>query len=290
MKILIKLLLIAILSVSFSSCGVKKVYTSASYGSLKSYTEKPIYNGKKETSTYVSGSFSNINHPQNNENDDKATMGNFSIYRTTTDKKLNYYYGLGGSFGNYQFKSDLSNLDNSANYLSENDKLDFYNINLKAGVNLTKTWKKFEYSIVGMEFIYVNEFGSYIDKLSDLPQISDVIIVDEKSIFAFNLNTEITFRINKDNNIGYGMFFGDVLFLDKEKTQNKTQNESAPFYGFLLKYNYKNFTLSLINESSARSIKSIRFGITYRLLNKSKKVKENTKKKRSTTINKNNNG
>ncbi|MCF6350655.1 MAG: hypothetical protein L3J23_06430 [Flavobacteriaceae bacterium] len=288
MKILLKGLLISTILVLFISCSAKKVYTSASYGSLKSYTEKPIYNGKKETSTYVSGSLSNLNHPQNNESDDKVTMGNFSIYRTTTDKRLNYYYGLGGSFGTYQFRSDLTNLDNSVNYFSENDKLNFYNINLKAGVNLTKTWKKFEYSIIGVEFVYVNEFGSYIDKLSDLPQMYDVAIVDEKSIFAFNLNTEITFRINKDNNIGYGMFLGDLLFLDKEKTRD----ENGLFYGFILKYNYKNFTISLIKEYSKRSIESTRFGITYKLLNKSKsiKVKENADKKRPTTINKNNNG
>ena len=108
MKKILKALLICTILVFFISCGVNKVYTSASYGSLKSYTEKPIYNGKKETSTYVSGSFSNLNHPQDNESGDKVTMGNFLIYRTTTNKRLNYYYGLGGSFGTYQFKSDLN--------------------------------------------------------------------------------------------------------------------------------------------------------------------------------------
>ena len=60
------------------------------------------------------------------------------------------------------------------------------------------------------------------------------------------------------------MFFGDVLFLDKEKTQN----ENGFFNGFILKYNHKNFTISLINENSASSIKSTRLGITYKLLNK----------------------
>lgn len=265
-----KILFISLISVLLISCGVERVYTSASYGSLKSYTEKPIYNGKKETATYISGSLSNIKHPQDNERDDKVIMGNFSIYRTTTDKRLNYYYGLGGSFGSYQFKSNLIDLDNSTIHFVDNDKFNFYNLNLKAGVNLTKTWEKIEYSIIGLELIYVNEFGPYIDKLNELPQIPDVIVVDERSILAFNLNSEITFRVNKDNNIGFGIFFGNVLFLDKEKTQNN----NGIFNGFSLKYNYKNYTISLINENSASSIKSNRIGITYKLFNKSKSIKK----------------
>ena len=118
MKLILKTLLICTIAVFFISCGVNNVYTSASYGSLKSYTEKPIYNGKKETSTYVSGSFSGLSHPQNDQNDDKVTMGNFSVYRTTTDKRLNYYYGLGAGFGTYQFKNNLSNSDNSVYFFN----------------------------------------------------------------------------------------------------------------------------------------------------------------------------
>ena len=121
-----------------------------------------------------------------------------------------------------------------------------------------------------MEFIYVNEFGPYINKISDLPQIPNVIVIDKKSIFAYNLNSEITFRINKNNNIGYGLFFGRVLFLDKEKTQNN----NGFFNGFILKYNHKDFTISVINEHSAGSIESTRVGITYKFLNKQEPVNE----------------
>ncbi|AOR27837.1 hypothetical protein FORMB_07850 [Formosa sp. Hel1_33_131] len=265
-----KIVLFSLALTVLNSCGARRIYTSASYGSLKSYTEKPINNGEKETATYISGSFSNPKHPQHNEDADKVTAGNFSIYRATTDKRLNYYYGLGGGFGRYQFKSDLTDSDNSTRYIDKNDALNFYNINLKTGINFTKTWERFEYSIIGLEFIYVNEFGPYIDKLNDLPEISDVVVLGKKSIFAFNLNTEITFRINKNNNIGYGIFFGSVLFLDRQETQNK----SASYNGFILKYNYKDFTISLMNEHSAGSINSTQFGLTYKLFSKSKVIEE----------------
>ena len=265
-----KIILFSIIVTLLSSCGARRIYTSASYGSLKSYTEKPINNGEKETATYISGTFSNPRHPQDNEDPDKATAGSFSIYRATTDKRLNYYYGLGAGFGTYQFKSELANTDNSIKYIDENDALNFYNINLKTGINFTKTWERFEYSIVGLEFIYVNEFGPYIDKLNSLPEISEVYVFDKKSIFAFNLNTEITFRINKNNNIGYGIFFGSVLFLDRQETENK----SASYNGFILKYNYKDFTISLVKENSAGLINSTQFGLTYKLFSKSKVIDE----------------
>lgn len=263
-------MVIIILSILLNSCGVKRVYTSASYGSLKSYTEKLIYNGKKETATYVSGSLSNIKHPQDNESDDSVIAGDFSIYRTTTDKGFNYYYGLGAGFGTYKFKSDLTHSDNAINYFNKNEQLNFYNFKLKTGVNLTKTWKKIEYSIIGAEFMYVNEFGSYIDALNNLPEISEVVVVAKKSIFAFNFNSEITFKINKDNNIGFGVFLGNVLFLNKQKLQN----ENAVYSGFSLKYTHKNFTISLINEHSASLINSTQFGITYKLFNQSKSIKK----------------
>jgi len=278
MKIFFKILSLGVFSSVVISCGVNRVYPSASYGALKTYTEKPIYNGEKEVATYISGSFRNTKYPQDvgvdEMVDDEVIGGNLSIYRVITNKKFNYYYGLGTSFGSYNFNSELKNFNNdSGNLINENDKLNYYNVNLKTGINLTKTLEKFEYSIIGLELIYVNEFGPYMDKLESLvPQVrSDVLIADEKSIFAFNLNTEITFRINNTNNLGAGIFFGSVLFNDKEKIEDET----ALISGIILKYNYKDFTLSFISENSTRNISSARFGITYKLISKIKKKPNN---------------
>ncbi|PHS61934.1 MAG: hypothetical protein COB12_11290 [Flavobacterium sp.] len=281
MNIFYKIIFLGILSLLVVSCGVNKVYTSASYGALKTYTEKPIYNGEKETAIYVSGSLRNTKYPQAigdfEEVNDKVIGGNLSVHRAITNKNFNYYYGLGASFGSYEFNSDLINGSNTLeNFINENDKLNYYNINLKAGVNLTKTWKRIEYSIIGLELLYVNEFGPYIDRLNSLAPLvpSSVIIANEESIFAFNLNTEVTFRINKDNNIGVGIFAGSVLFNDKDKIKNET----PLFSGGSLKYNYKDFTISVIGENSRIDIVSMRFGITYKIVNKSKEKAKSEEK------------
>jgi len=91
-KELLKITIAGFILLLFTSCGVERVYTSASYGGLKTYTEKPIYSGKKEVATYVSGSLNLANHPQDNESADKVVAGNFSVYRVTTNKNLNFYY------------------------------------------------------------------------------------------------------------------------------------------------------------------------------------------------------
>jgi len=285
MKALLKVVYISITSILVTSCGVDKIYTSASYGSLKTYTEKPIYSGKKEVANYISGSFRNAEYPQrirsstNNERiNDKATGGNFSFHSVVTDKRINFYYGLGASFGNYQFKSDLKNMNpNLDNVFNKNDKLEYYNVNLKVGINHKLTLKKMEFSFIGLELIYVNEFGSYIDKLNNIPQqvSSNVVIANEKSIFAFNLNTEITYRINNVNNIGIGAFVGNILLNNKEKIRN----EGTSIGGLTFKYNHKNITISVVTENSTRNITSTRVGVAYRI---SKKVKT----KRNKTIDK----
>jgi len=277
----LKVIFLGIFSSLVISCGVNRVYPSASYGALKTYTEKPIYNGTKEAALYVSGSLRNTKYPQTigdyEEVNDKVIGGNISVHRTVTNKNFNYFYGLGASFGSYEFNSDLRNNSNiSENFINKNDKLNYYNINLKAGINLTKTWERIEYNIIGLELLYVNEFGPYIDKLSNIASLvpSGVIIANEKSIFAFNLNTEVIFRINKDNNIGVGIFAGRLLFNDQEKINNET----PVFSGGSLKYNYKDFTLSVISENSRRDIISMRFGITYKIMSKSKEKAKNEEK------------
>jgi len=54
MKTILKIILITQLFL-LSSCGVRRIYTSGSYGSLKSYTAKKEYSGERSSEIYVSG-------------------------------------------------------------------------------------------------------------------------------------------------------------------------------------------------------------------------------------------
>lgn len=260
--------IVLILPFILSSCGINQVYTSASYGGLKGYTEKPIYNGEKVTATYASGSLRNGVFPQTTNGiiaDDKVVSGNFLIHQSTSYKEFNYYYGLGGVLGNYKFNSDLENLDsNLDNHFNKGDNLNFYNINAKAGASFKHTWSKVECHFIGVEFLYINEFGPYMDKLNSIKYTpSDVIIGNLPSFFAFNLNTEFIFRVNNENNIGIGLYMGNVLLNVHQR--GRIRNQDTSIGGLTFKYNYKKFTLSAVGESSTENIMSTHFGITYRI-------------------------
>ncbi|HEX9600438.1 MAG TPA: hypothetical protein VF985_03005 [Mariniflexile sp.] len=76
--IVMKALLNLLLVIFVSSCGVKRVYTTGSYGSIKSYTEKQHFIDGKTTATYVSGDVSFGKHSQDDGsfNDTKKDSSN----------------------------------------------------------------------------------------------------------------------------------------------------------------------------------------------------------------------
>ena len=63
MKTILKIILITQLFL-LSSCGVRRIYTSGSYGSLKSFTAKKEYSGERSSEIYVSGDLSTGKHEQ----------------------------------------------------------------------------------------------------------------------------------------------------------------------------------------------------------------------------------
>ena len=143
---------------SLAACGSERVYTTASYASLKSYTAKQHYIDTKTTKTYVQGDISFGKHMQEaGDFDDTKTIASINAHRTTTGNFYNFYYGLGASFGNYKFKEGFDSL------IDDGEKQSFYNINLKTGANITYTRPKIDYRFLGLELTYHNEFGPYQD-------------------------------------------------------------------------------------------------------------------------------
>lgn len=262
----------------FGSCGVENIFTSANYGGLKTYVEKPLYNGKKKSAVYVSGGFKKGNHQPRMDSRDDVTGGRFSIHRATTTERFKFYYGLGIDLGTYTFNTDFSNVkkvtkynyqDKSSSFpkIDKGEKFDYKVFNLKAGFNFSKNWDKVEFNIIGFELIYLNESGGYINRLGQIPRVSNVAVIDQESLLAFNLNTEAVFKVDDDNNIGLGLFIGDTFPVGKEN--NIGIRGLTNFYnGVHIKYNYKRVTLSLIYEEGKYSINSTSFGLTYKFLNK----------------------
>ena len=260
MKTLFKIATLSALAM-FMSCDVQRVYTPGSYASVKNYTAKPEYHGEKSSATYISGDISLGKHSQPNgdapEFDDKKTIVSVNAHRGITAKYFNAHYGLGASYGNYKFKEGLS--DN----ITAGETKDFYTVNARAGLTFKLSSRKFDYRLIGFELSYHNEFGPYQDKLSELEDIygdsNVIVVVREESFFTYNLNSEIIYKINEDNALGFGIFFGELLI-----NNDNMRSESASFGGTMTSYRFKDYTLSFLTESGHRSISSVKFGITYR--------------------------
>ena len=258
MKTIIKLTLVT-LSLLVSSCGTHRVYTTGSYASVKSYTDKPLYNGSKESATYVSGDISMGRHEQNDGADfhDAKTLVSGSVYRSTSGKFYNYYYGGGLTYGRYRFTKGYENL------IGNREKQNFYNVNLKTGLNFTYNRPKMEYRFIGIEFTYLNEFGSYQDKLDTLDKSGNdgLEIINVNSMFTYNVYSEYVFKKpNSDSGLLIGFYFGDIINYDVEQFGYK-----AGYSGFLVGLKLNRSTISLISESGNGNITSTKFGFTYQL-------------------------
>lgn len=257
MRPITKLLSIAFL-ISLTSCSSERVYTTASYGSLKSYTAKQHYVDSKTTKTYVQGDVSFGKHMQEAGNfDDNKTTVSINGHRNTTGKFYNFYYGVGASFGIYKFNRGYGDL------IDDGEKQNYYNINLKTGANIAYTRPKIDYRFLGLEFAYNNEFGSYQDKLSELVDANDsnLIIVNQKSLLTYHLYSEYALKISDEDAITLGFYFGGLLNLE----ETNMYNDKNGFSGFTIGLRLKRYTLSILYESGQNEIRSTKLGLTYQL-------------------------
>ena len=240
-----------------SSCGPRRVYTTGTYGSIKSYTEKQHYVDQKTTNTYISGDVSFGRHMQEDGAfDDSKTITSINLHRNSTGRFYNYYFGLGASAGIYKFKKGYFDV------IRDNEKKNFYTVNLKAGVNYTYTRPKIDFRFIGVEFAYNNEFGPYQDKLSDLMKVGeDLIIVNQKSLFSYNIYSEYAFKLSKDRALTLGFYLGDLI---SKKNDGNYSGESG-FTGFTFGLRFKKYTFHLMYEGGENDIRSTKFGITYHL-------------------------
>ena len=253
------LILVALITFLLSSCGTHRVYTTGSYGSVKSFTDKPLYKGEKESATYVSGDISFGRHEHNDGADfyDAKTLISGSIYRSTTGKFYNYYYGGGLTYGRYRFTKGLSG------FIGDYEKQNYYNVNLKTGLNITYNRPRVEYRFIGLEFTYLNEFGPYQNKLDELAASgsNEFEIINVNSMFTYNIYSEYAFKKpNSDSGLLIGFYLGDLLNYNEDK-----YGHNANYSGFMVGLKLKRSTISLISESGNGGIRSTKFRFTYSL-------------------------
>lgn len=265
----IKLILLIVVAAYFMySCAPTRVYTTGSYGSIKSYTEKQHYVNAKSTATYISGDVSFGRHPQDAESfNDTKTITAINIHRNTTGRCYNFYYGLGAAFGSYKFKEGYQD------FIDKGEKSKFYTVNLKSGINYTYTRPKVDWRFIGVEFAYLNESGAYQDKLSELSSVidSDLIVVNLKSMFTYQLYSEYVFKISNKEAITLGFYVGDLINRKDAKKALMDYNDAeiydttTGFNGFAFGVRFNKYSLSAIFETGQGDIKSTKIGLTYKL-------------------------
>ncbi len=246
------LLLIIVICFTVTSCG-KRVYTSGTYGSIKSYTARPEYKGKNTKATYISTDYSSGDAGGVR---DKKTLISVRAHRSITRKYFNLYYGLGGTIGNYKFGGPINE---NSNFNSEA----FYSLNSKAGFNFNLPTKRMDWRLVGAELTYNYEFGPYqnvLKEVKDSNEDSNLLIFNNKSMLYYNFTSEAVFKFNEDNTLSLGIYFGDLL----NKTKD-LKNRGSGFSGTFISYRFKKFTCSVVNEGGQASIDTTKFGLTYQL-------------------------
>ncbi|WP_242155422.1 hypothetical protein [Aestuariivivens sediminis] len=240
------------------SCGAHRVYTSGTYGSLKSYTEKQHYVDKKSTKTYVSGDVSFGKHMQDAGTfDDSKTIASILVHRNTSGRFYNYYYGLGAGFGNYRFNEGYKDI------VKRNEKASFYNINFKTGINYALTRPKIDYRFIGLELSYYNEFGNYQKKLEALSKLMDegLIIVNQKSMFTYTIYSEYVIKFSHEEAMTLGFYVGELF--NKKTTQDYSYGYDTVFNGLTVGLRLHKYTFHLIYETGENEIRSTKLGLTY---------------------------
>ncbi len=249
--------LVLVLSIC-ASCGVDRIYTSGSYGALKTYKAKPAYHGENESSTYISAGIKNGKHRQMNpESDDKKTLINLSVHRAFTKEHWNFYYGVDLTYGTYRFNEGYFDV------IISDTSSDFYGITGFGGLNFTISRPKIDYRILGFEFSYTHELGPFQDKLSVLrsetASDSNILIFNRRNMPAFNLYSELLFKLNSDNSLGIEFYGGQVFVSDP------LLDRSATFAGYALSYRHRQYTFSFIREYGQADIRSWSMGLSYQL-------------------------
>ncbi len=172
-------------------------------------------------------------------------------------KHWNFYYGVDLAYGTYRFNQGYLDI------ITPNSSSDFYRLSGFGGINFTISRPKIDYRILGLEFSYTHEAGTYQDELSALrsqtASNSSVLVFNKRNLPAFNLYSELLFKLTKEKALGVEFYGGEVFVSDPEL------DRSAAFAGYALSYRFKQYTFSFSQEYGQADIRSWSMGLSYKL-------------------------
>ena len=199
-----------------SSCSttapVIKYYDPAMLGAL-TYMPKPLSFDSLNVSNYISGGYIQITAPYTKTGiQDVGNLAQIAFSRAHTFKNINFAYGIDGFAGGYH-NSFLEPGD--IDYFKNKSVFGFQ---LKSSVNTFITSEFYDFRIIGADFSYSKEYGSFSTFRKDIIGREDFYSIPETGLFSAGLSSEIIFRGRKSSNKQYGLklgfqnTFGNLLY------------------------------------------------------------------------------
>lgn len=201
------LFLFSLLLTGLTGCYRQAYYVSPLVGSSTDYKAQQLASDSILSAVYASGMFSAGG--TNYRLRDGVVNFQGSLYHSLQQNNFNFYYGLGGSVGNYHVTAyhdgkTASYVD--TNYLNARSGNYFYGSGaLHAGMNFVVPFDNGgEWRVLGLHGSVYKEFGDFLRYRQSLPPTKVTGVIASSSLASLGLSTEIIGKVNKGN-LGFKM-------------------------------------------------------------------------------------
>jgi hypothetical protein len=141
------------------------------------------------------------------------------VHRAHAFENFQAFYGSNATFGRYQVNAFYPQFEDVFWYVNGNlnDSLinslsgpkNFASVGLYGGINLVRSLDNgSEWRVIGAEFAWQNEWGSYYDFRNKLPVTAANVIDYNQNFATISFTSDIIFKLNKEETIGYKAALG----------------------------------------------------------------------------------
>ena len=212
-----QILALILLTITTGSCTQRAYYQSPTHGNTNGYKAMPLKSENSATALYADLSL--MTGWANENLKDKLFGLSGSIHRAHAFGNFQAFYGSNAMFGRYQANAFYPQFEDVFWYVNGNlnDSLinslsgpkNFASVGLYGGINLVRSLENgSEWRVIGAEFAWQNEWGSYYDFRNKLPVTAANVIDYNQNFATISFTSDIIFKLNKEETIGYKAALG----------------------------------------------------------------------------------
>jgi len=206
----------------YSSCTVTgpqiNLYGPAMYSSDISYQPKPMSSDSVHHANYASLSYFSLDAPNNNNNFDIVTVGQFNIGQGYTFDNFNLSYAAFGGMGGYSHQTN-NDLSQSTHFSSKY----FGDLGGRFSANAFVTSGRVDIRFIGFEVAYSHEFGDYANFRSQVNGQPDYFTDARTDLVTIGGSTEVIWHSSERP-----LQFGLRLFIGRTLGDNTYRNPGTP--------------------------------------------------------------